>query len=75
MKVGAKGSLLVLECDVFVVGTYEAIAHRCLTELMNYGKRTRCQEIIDQQMHYNDQLKIYTLGGMGWGILNRYTYG
>lgn len=35
MKVGAKGSLLVLECDVFVVGTYEAIAHRCLTELMN----------------------------------------
>ena len=36
---------------------------------MNYGKRTHCQEIIDQQTHYNDQLKIYTLGGMGRGIL------
>lgn len=35
---------------------------------MNYGKRTHCQEITDQQMHYN-QPKTYTLGGMGWGIL------
>lgn len=36
---------------------------------MNYGKRTHCQEITDQQMHYNNQPKTYTLGGMGWGIL------
>lgn len=35
MKVGAKGLLLVFKCEFFVVGTFKAIAHRCLTELMD----------------------------------------